>query len=174
LDGFIADAENSLDWLLQFGDGSGEFYSEFIGRVGAIVMGSTTYEWVLQHPMQAEDGSSIAWPYEQPAWVFSSRELPTIEGADIRFVRGDVRPVYEEMQLAAGGKNIWLVGGGELVGQFYDQGLLDEIIVAVAPVTLGDGAPVLPRKITAPHLKLVSVSTMDETFAMLRYEVPKP
>ena len=48
---------------------------------------------------------------------------------------------------AAGGKNVWLVGGGELVGQFYDHGLLDELIVTIASVTLGAGAPLLPRAI---------------------------
>lgn len=173
LDGFIADPNNSLDWLLQFGDGSGEFYSNFISEVGALVMGSTTYQWVLDHPMEPGAEKLEKWPYEQPTWVFSSRELPRIEGADIRFVRGDVGPVFEAMKAAAGGKNIWIVGGGELVGQFHDQGLLDEIIVGFAPVMLGGGAPLLPRVITTPYLRLVRAEIMDEHFALLRYEVPK-
>ena len=57
-----------------------------------------------------------------PSWVFSSRELPRVDGPDIRFVSGDVAPVHAEMVEAAGGKNVWLVGGGELVGQFHDAG----------------------------------------------------
>jgi dihydrofolate reductase len=48
---------------------------------------------------------------------------------------------------AAGGRNVWIVGGGDLAGQFADAGLLDEVIVSVAPVTLGAGAPLLPRRI---------------------------
>jgi dihydrofolate reductase len=56
-------------------------------------------------------------------------------------VNGEVRPVHRQMTAAASGKNIWLVGGGELVGQFHDYGLLDEIIVQIASVTLGGGAP---------------------------------
>jgi dihydrofolate reductase len=75
------------------------------------------------------------------------------------------------MAEAAAGKNIWLVGGGELVGQFHDYGLLDEIIVQIAPVTLGGGAPLLPRAITTPPLRLISATTHGAAFAELRYKV---
>lgn len=175
LDGFIADPNNSLDWLFQFGGGGepGEEtgYPEFIREVGAIAMGSTTYEWILAHHILPGADHPQPWAYSQPTWVFTSRSLPTIEGADIRFVRGDVRPVHREMVEAAGGKNVWLVGGGELVGQFYDHGLLDEIIAGIAPVTLGGGAPLLPRDITKPPLRLVSAKTFGGAFVEIRYEV---
>jgi dihydrofolate reductase len=77
------------------------------------------------------------------------------------------------MRAAANGMNLWLVGGGDLVGQFYDAGLLDEIIVQVSSVTLGSGKPLLPRSITSPPLKLVSVQRFGDGFGELRYEVPK-
>ena len=77
--------------------------------------------------------------------MFTSRSLPTIPDADIRFVKGDVRPVHEAMAKAANGRTLWIVGGGDLVGQFHDAGLLDELIVQVASVTLGAGKPLLPR-----------------------------
>src|SRR4051812_15631859 len=170
LDGFIADSNNSLDWLLQLGE-PGKSYEQFIARVGAIAMGSTTYKWLLDNHVRPGSEVSQPWPYEQPSWVFTSRSLRTVPGADVRFARGDVRPVYREMLEAAGGKNVWLVGGGELVGQFYDQGLLDEIIVQVAPVTLGAGAPLLPRRIASPPLRLVSAGTIGDALAELRYEV---
>lgn len=93
-------------------------------------------------------------------------------GADVRFVSGDVRPVHKQMAAEAEDKNVWLVGGGELVGQFYDHGLLDELIVTVASVTLGSGTPLLPRAITKPPLRLLSARTYGEAFAQLRYEVP--
>ena len=105
--------------------------------------------------------------------MFTTRSLPGVDGADIRFVRGDVRPVHQQMVEAAGGKNIWLAGGGDLAGQFYDHGLLDELIVQVTPVTLGSGAPLLPRAITAPPLRLVSVEAIGGAFAELRYQVPR-
>ncbi|MGD9030694.1 MAG: dihydrofolate reductase family protein [Anaerolineae bacterium] len=174
LDGFIADSHDSLDWLLQFGEVEGSSYPDFVRQVGAIAMGSTTYEWILRHHVWIEADKKRPWPYEQPAWVFTSRSLPVADDADIRFVRGDVRPVHEQMAVAAGESNIWLVGGGELVGQFYDHGLLDELIVQVTSVTLGSGAPLLPRAITTPPLRLVSIAAFGEAFAELRYEVPHP
>jgi len=105
--------------------------------------------------------------------VFSSRGLPTIPNADIRFAKGDVRPAHEEMRKAANGRNLWIVGGGDLVGQFHDAGLLDELIVQVASVTLGAGKPLLPRNITTPPLRLTAVQMFGPGFAELRYEVPK-
>ena len=106
-----------------------------------------------------------------PSWVFSSRDLPRPEGPDIRFVSGDVAPVHAEMAEVAAGKNIWVVGGGDLVGQFHDQGLLDEIILGVAPVFLGSGAPLLPRRITSDRLRLIEATGHGSAFVTLRYAV---
>lgn len=174
LDGFIATLDDSLDWLFPLGDIAETSYSAFIRDVGALAMGSSTYEWMLRHFVGPEVKERQSWPYQQPAWVFTSRTLPPIPGAGIRFVRGDVRPVHAEMAAAAGGKNVWIVGGGELVGQFYDRGLLDEIFVQIGSVTLGAGKPLLPRAITSPPLKLLSVRAVGTGFAELHYEVPKP
>ncbi|MCW2803250.1 MAG: hypothetical protein QOF52_1373 [Propionibacteriaceae bacterium] len=180
IDGFIADSNNSLEWLFQFGEGVdpnqdsdiNREYTAFLADVGALAMGSTTYEWIVRHSDLLSEPSQ--WAYEMPTWVFSSRELPPIQGADIRFVSGDVRPVHAEMVEAAAGRNVWLVGGGDLVGQFADHGLLDEIILGVAPVTLGSGAPLLPRRLTTPPLQLLDAKVADGTFAMLRYAVGSP
>ncbi len=78
------------------------------------------------------------------------------------------------MLQAAGGKNLWVVGGGDLAGQFYDAGLLDEVIVQIGSVTLGKGKPLFPRRLTSPPLKLESVRQVGTGFAELRYTVPKP
>ena len=173
LDGFIADENHSLDWLFQWGDGPSGDYPSFIAEIGALAMGSSTYEWMLKHVILPGADHPMDWPYAQPVWVFTSRELPRVPGADLRFVRGDVRPVHAEMARVADGKNIWIVGGGELAGQFHDHGLLDEIIVGVASVTLGKGAPLFPRPITKPPLRLVSAKIEPPGFANLVYEVPK-
>ena len=69
---------------------------------------------------------------------------------------------------------LWIVGGGDLAGQFADAGLLDEIIVQVGSVTLGSGKPLLPRVITSPPLRLLAVRAIGEGFAELTYAVPKP
>ena len=176
LDGFIADRRNSLDWLFQFSDDpSGEQgYDTFFDEVGALVMGSTTYEWMLEHHVRAGTPEAKPWPYTQPTWILSSRKLPPVEGANLHFAQGDVRPVHDAMKAAAKGGNLWIVGGGDLAGQFHDHGLLDELIVTIASVTLGAGAPLLPRVISRPPLRLVSSRIYGEAFAQLTYAVPRP
>ena len=149
LDGFIADPDNSLEWLFtrQNEPDGPQNYPSFIAGVGALAMGSTTYEWILDHEFSGKDPSEWKWPYEQPCWVFTHRELPVVPNAPVEFVRGDVAEVHERMVAAAGGRNVWVVGGGDLAGQFADAGLLDEVIVTIAPCTLGAGAPLLPRRL---------------------------
>jgi dihydrofolate reductase len=122
-------------------------YGEFIAEVGALAMGSTTYEWILDHEFAGKDLSDWKWPYDIPCWVFTHRQLPLVPNAQIEFTSADVAAVHAEMARAAGDRNVWIVGGGDLAGQFADAGLLDEVIVQIAPVTLGGGAPLLPRRI---------------------------
>jgi len=173
LDGFIATENDSLDWLFPLGDLNDSSYPAFIADVGALAMGSATYEWMVRNAEKLASETGSAWPYTQPAWIFSSRKLPIIEGANIRFVNGEVRNVHAEMQAAAGTKNIWIVGGGDLAGQFYDAGLLDELIIQVGSVTLGKGKPLFPRRLLSPVLRLMSVHQMGAGMAELHYEIHK-
>ena len=173
LDGFIATEDDSLDWLFPLGDVNDTSYPSFIAEVGALAMGSATYEWMLRHALTVKDQMGSAWPYSQPTWVFSKRTLPPVVGADLRFVSGDVKPVHQAMKGAAGARNIWIVGGGDLAGQFFDAGLLDEVIIQIGSVTLGKGKPLFPRRLTSPPLRLVSARQVGTGFAELRYEVPK-
>lgn len=163
LDGFIATTDHNLDWLTTRDiDEAGPMnYGEFIKDVGALAMGATTYQWILDH----DPGN---WAYEQPAWVFTHRDFPEPKG-DVRFTKASVAEVHAEMTEAAGGKNVWVVGGGDLVGQFHDEGLLDEVWIQYAPVTIGAGAPVLPRHV---ELSLVDVGR-NRDFACVRYAVVK-
>lgn len=172
LDGFIADAHHSLEWLFEVERGGGsDPFAAFFAGVGAFAMGATTYEWVLEHEVLPERPEKWReWYGQVPCWVFTHRRLPRIAGADITFVEGDVRPVHRAMTAAADGRDIWLVGGGELVGAFSDQGLLDEIVLGTAPVTLGAGAPVLPRRLPASRLRLTDMA-QDGQFAYLTYAV---
>jgi dihydrofolate reductase len=81
--------------------------------------------------------------------------------------------VHDEAERELGdGKSLWLVGGGELVGQFYDAGLLDELIIEFTPVTLGRGAPVLPRRITSKHLSFRDSNLVGQRL-MARLEVTR-
>ncbi len=162
LDGFIADDRDSLAWLFaQDQDEQGPLnYDEFRANLGAGCMGATTYEWVLDH----ED----EWSWTLPMWVFTHRDLPPNKG--VTFVRDDVRTVHQQMLEAAGGKDLWVVGGGDLAGQFADAGLLDEVITYVAPVTLGTGRPLLPRRL---DLRLESTER-NRDFITARFSVVGP
>lgn len=174
IDGYIADERNSLDWLFEADSEGADRFSPFYAEVGAFVMGATTYEWVLAHERLLEEPQRWqGWYGDRPAWVFTHRDLPRIPGADITFVAGDVAPVHAAMVARAGGRDIWLAGGGELAATFADAGLLDEIILGVAPVTLGAGAPLLPRRITADRLQLTDVQRVGP-FAYLTYRVEPP
>ncbi len=171
LDGFIATEDDSLDWLFTLADTHSSSYPEFVAGVGALAMGSATYEWLVRNAERVAAETGSTWSYTQPAWIFTSRKLPVIEGANIRFVNGDVRRVHAEMRAAAGSQNIWIVGGGDLAGQFFDAGLLDEIIVQIGSATLGKGKPLFPRRVLNPVLRLASVHQLGDSMVELRYEV---
>lgn len=164
LDGFVADPDHGLEWLLQHDVPDDD--AVWFASTGALAMGSSTYAWIVRHLAS----SGEAWPYAQPVWVFSSREQPAVAGADLRFVSGDVRPVHAAMARAADGRDVWIVGGGDLAGQFLDAGLLDEVVVSVAPATLGAGMPLLPRRV---DLRLRAAEAVGGVFARLTYEVPR-
>ena len=180
LDGYIADADGGIDWLTGYegsyeGAGAdpgpmseGGSYEGFYVEVGALVSGSVTYEFVLEH---LSGGGS--WPYAgKPCWVLSSRDLPTPAGeeADVRIVRGEVADLFEEMIASAGGRNLWVVGGGNVASQFADAGLLDELHLTVVPVVLGQGKPLFDRGLPKP-LQLAGTRTFATGMVELRYEV---
>ena len=172
LDGFIADPDNSLAWLFtrQRDEDGPLSYAAFIAGGGALAMGSTTYEWILDHEFTGLAPEDWKWPYAIPCWVFTHRTLPVVPSANIVFTSADIATVHQEMVDAAGGRNVWIVGGGDLVGQFADAELLDEVLVSIAPVTLGAGAPLLPRRLEL-HLEELA---RNGDFACATYSVVRP
>jgi dihydrofolate reductase len=183
LDGYIAEADDSLDWLLNYqgsfeheaaapdpmSEGGG--YEAFYEGVRALVAGSATYEWILDHLDVAGAGE---WPYRgKPCWVLSSRELrlPEGEGVDIRIVDAPVGELYGEMAAAAGEGVLWVVGGGNVASQFADEGLLDEVHVTVVPVALGAGKPLFERRLPSGPIQLTGTRTLSNGMVELRYEV---
>jgi dihydrofolate reductase len=166
LDGFIADTGDRIDWLQGFEsnyDGPGESVREaidsFLEGVGALVMGSSTYEFILGHD----------WPYgERPTWVLTSRELPVAEGADIRFHNGPVAEIHPEMLAAAGDRDLWVVGGGPVASALADAGLLDELHVTIVPIVLGAGKPLFSAPIKE-GMRLLGARPFDNGMFELRY-----
>jgi dihydrofolate reductase len=174
LDGFIAEADDNLDWLTGYNgtfDGPGAepmkgTYDRFYEEVGAIVTGSTTYEWVLNKVAE--------WPYAgKPVWVLTSRELPVPEGegVDVRFASGDVRDLHPEVLEARGGRNVWVLGGGNVASQYADAGLLDDVIATVVPVVLGAGKPLFDRGVSGGPMRLTGTRAFDNGMVELRYAI---
>ncbi|MGB0101467.1 MAG: dihydrofolate reductase family protein [Nocardioides sp.] len=163
LDGFIADQDDSLSWLLSRDiDPDGVMaYGGFRETIGALALGATTYRWVL-------DNDDDGWSFTLPTWVFTHRDFPPID--TVTLTTDDVRSVHAAMAEAADGKDVWVMGGGDLVGQFADAGLLDEVWVQYAPITLGEGAPLLPRRI---EMRLEEHGQNRE-FLCARYSVSTP
>lgn len=174
LDGYLADPDHSLDWLfvVEGGQESLSQLDEFIAGVSVLVMGSSTYRWLLNHENVLEHPEKWASYYgDMLTYVFSSQpDLPMIPGANLRRVTGAVADHLGEIRAEAAGRDVWLMGGGDLVGQFADAAAVDEVHVSIAPVTLGAGAPLLPRRIDSTQLHLESVEQLGQ-FIQARYTV---
>lgn len=173
LNGFLADESDSLEWLFAApgGEGGGDDFARFLDGVGVLVQGSSTYEWVVrQEDLIAHPEKWPGYYGDRPTWVMTTRELPGVAGADIRFARGSVVDVWPDIRTAAGDRDVWVVGGGDLAGQFADAGLLDEVRLSMAPATLAAGKPLLPRNLGSDRLRLESVRQNGQ-FAELVYAV---
>ena len=164
LDGFIATEDDDLSWLLQFGfDAFQAHYDQFLDSVGALVMGAQTYRW-----LRAEEPDQ--WAYEQPCWVLShTAHEPPPDGADVRFVSGDIREVHRAALAAAGGRNVWVVGGGNTAAQFAEAGLLDELWITYMPVALGTGRRLLPVASPTRPMHLTATTAFDGGAVELRF-----
>lgn len=169
--GFIADEHHSLAWLFAV-PGSADAEKELPTPEATVqAMGSSTYEWLLRESdMLAQPEKWAEFFGETPVFVFTTRELPVPANADVRFVHGAVAELLPRLREAAGDGDIWVVGGGELVGQFLDAGALDEIALTIAPVALDAGKPLFPRRLESDRLTLVDARQVGQ-FARLVYTV---
>lgn len=168
LDGYVATREHDLSWLLtRDSDPEGPLgFTAFDRRVGAMVMGRRTYEWLVE-----ASPPDVTWPHRQPCWVLTGRPLdprrfPT---ADIRATSAPAQDVVAAMRAAAGDRDLWCVGGGRTATWLHDAGLLDEVWVSIAPVLLGDGVPVIGSHV---ELDLVDVDRNGD-LAVCRYRVSR-
>lgn len=130
MDGFIAKKDGSVAWLdIPDHDNNDYGYSSFYEGIDTTLMGNKTYEQVL--------GFGVDFPYPtKKNYVFSRSEHPDTEY--VSFVQGDILTFIEQLKQEKG-KDIWLVGGGQLNSLFLKHHLIDEIIISVMPVVLGTG-----------------------------------
>lgn len=173
LNGYLADENHSLQWLFDV-PGAQEPDPDLLpADVSVHVQGANTYLWVLEHENLLAEPEK--WQQFYPGittFVFTTRELPIPAGADVRLVSGTVPEVLPRIREAAGQRNIWVLGGGELLGQFLDADALDRLALTLAPATLASGAPLLPRSIGSDRLELEQARPAGP-FARLVYKVRK-
>lgn len=163
LDGYIATEDESLEWLFNVEGKGDNGYSEFYETVDTVIMGRKTYDWLIKE----ESGE---FPYKHNAcYVFTRSEPEEIE--NVHFINRSI-PEFIQQLKSREGKNIWVVGGGELLLSFLEENLIDEIIVTVAPVLLGGGIPLFREGDYTQNLFLKSVRQFNQ-FVELHYVVKK-
>jgi len=163
LDGRIAGPEHDLAFLQTLSGGpSGYGYDEFIAEIDGLVVGASSWDFMKDY----------AWTYgERPVWVVTHRDdVPTIEGADTHVFSGGVADLVRELE-AAGLERVWVIGGGNVVGQFLAVDRLDEVIVTFAPTFVGRGPAVADGEFPLRRFQLVGVERREgDDGVQLRYE----
>jgi dihydrofolate reductase len=163
LDGYIAREDDSLDWLFNVEGEGDNGYSKFYETVDTILLGRRTYDWIIQH----EKGD---FPYKNKACYVFSR-TPNRDNNYVKFVNEDIVGFINKLK-SEEGKNIWLVGGGELIHPFVKEKLIDELIITVAPIVIGKGIPLFKEDEFELELSLKGINRFNQ-FAELHYEVKK-
>lgn len=163
LDGYIATEDDSLEWLFRVEGEGDNGYGAFIETVDTVIMGRRTYDWIIEH----EQGRH---PYPgKDCYVYSRSR--TGKDEFVTYISEDAAAFIDRLQ-AREGKKIWLVGGGSSLVDFLKAGVLDEIVVNVAPVVLGQGIPMFPQGDYSMELTLTGMKQYGQ-FAELHYLVKK-
>jgi dihydrofolate reductase len=167
IDGFLAAEDDGLEWLLQFDFAQFQGrYDEFVAGIGSIVMGARSYEFIVA------SGDETAWPYgDTPCFVLAHHDHPIPVGANVTFVHGDIQAAHRSAIEAAAGRNVWLLGGGDVAAQLATRGLIDDLIVTVVPVVLGSGKQLLPGVELTEPLRLVDTHRFASGAVELRYSL---
>jgi dihydrofolate reductase len=163
LDGRIAGPEHDLGFLQTLSGGpEGYGYNEFIAGIDGLVVGASSWDFMKDYD----------WTYgERPLWVLTHREeVPRVEGAEIHVFAGDVDDLVRELE-AAGLQNVWVIGGGNVVGQFLAADRVDELIVTVAPTFVGRGPALADGAFPLRRFRLVDVARREgDDGVQLRYQ----
>jgi len=172
LDGFIAGPGHSMDW------GNGRALADFVApedfaaiaaATGAMLVGRRT--WEVGERMAAEQPGSIDYPFAGPMFLLTHRPLEPANPA-VTILSGDTGAAVATALTAAGGKDLEILGA-DVAGQCLQRGLVDEILVYVLPVLLGDGVPFSPPGLTRTALEPLG-STRSGDATILRFRVPPP
>jgi dihydrofolate reductase len=162
-DGYIARPDGDLEWLTSRPKPKG-FYgmSDFMTSIDTKLLGRKTYERSLRLGAKFDSKTRTI--------VFSRQAPPADASSGVEFVNGAIGPFVGRLREEPG-KDIWLMGGGELIASFLDEQAIDEFIITVAPVFIGDGIPLIARRHRHVPLDLQSVESFEDGVVQLHYRV---
>jgi len=165
LDGFIATPDGGVDWLTPFQESGEDYgYADFLASVDSLLIGSSTYEFMLGHP---------PWLHpDKPSWVFTTRDLE-LAHESVELTSRDPLEVLAELR-SRGLRSAWLMGGGKLASAFRDRGIISHYVIAVVPIVLGSGIPLLAAGGPQDRLRLIGTESYSSGIVMLSYERRTP
>ena len=165
-DGYIARPDGDLEWLTSRPAPKG-FYgmNAFMRTIDTMLLGRKTYDVSLRMGAKFDDAKSRSI-------VFSRHAPPADAPSGVEFVSGAIGPFMSRLR-AQSGKDIWLMGGGDLIASFLDEEAIDEFVISVVPVFIGDGIPLIARRHRHVHLELRSMERFEDGLVQLHYRVQR-
>ncbi len=164
LDGYIAKPDGDVEWLkkvpnpekLDYG------FSEFYKTIDTTIMGNNTYKEIL--------GFGIPFPFQDKENFVISRTIK----ADAEFVHftPDIPNLVKDLK-SKSGKDIWLIGGGQINTEFLNNGFIDELLIRIAPIVIGEGLPLFANKPGEEIFKLIKTETFSTGIIQLTYQPRK-
>lgn len=165
-DGYVARTDGNLDWLTRRPAPKG-FYGlpKFSRSIDAKILGRKTFD------LSVKMGANFS--ADNVHYVFSRRPPPTSVPAGVQFVTEPIRAFAERVRKQAG-KNIWMMGGGEIIGSFLDEDAIHEFIITVVPTFIGEGIPLIAPRHREVPLRLLSLQRFPDGVVQLHYDVQRP
>ena len=162
-DGYIARPDGDVDWLTARPAPSG-FYgmNAFMRTIDTKVLGRRTYDVSVR--------MGAKFDAKSPTFVFSRHAPPADAPAGVEFVSGDIGAFVGRLR-AKSGKDVWLMGGGGIVASFLDAQAIDEFVISVVPVFIGEGIPLIERRPRHVPLELLSTERFEDGVVQSRYRV---
>src|SRR5215469_8778001 len=161
-DGYIARPDGDVSWLELPKSAGDHGMGAFFKTIDSVIMGRKTYDVVLKFGVESYEGKKN--------YVFSRKPRTTTK---VEFVNQDVRKFAERLRKGRNAKDIWLVGGAELIKAFLDAGQVDKFIIHVIPVFIGKGIPLISPSRRLDRLKLLSSRRYVDGVVRLEYQVQK-
>ncbi len=164
-DGYIARTDGNLDWLTERPAPKG-FYGlpEFERSIGASILGRKTFERSLE--------LGARFSADRVHYVFSRQPAPANVQPGVQFVSEPIAAFAEHLRKEAG-KNVCMMGGGEIIAAFLDEGAIDEFIITVVPVFIGEGIPLLQPRWRQVTLRLLNAERFPDGGVQAHYEVAR-